>query len=111
MSNSRDEALSDLAALIAGEVASRLRDAAIGEIVDQDSPEARALGPRRYIAAIRCGELPGSRIGRRWVSLRADVRAYIRRSDVVETEPKSRLDVPDTLLESLGVTPRNGVRP
>ena len=66
------------------------------EWVDQDQSP---LGRRRHLDAVRRGDLPASKDGRRVLVRRADVEAYILKKAVMVT-PSDEADV-DTILRDI----------
>jgi hypothetical protein len=85
--------LDELARQIAARVVDQLRATDLPGYVDQSvSP----LGRRRHIAAIRSGNLPGVRIGRRYLARQDDVERFMatdgKRSRAVATTPEHDLD-------------------
>lgn len=65
--------IASLARAIAQYLADALRAGDHEGLVDQASSP---LGSRRHISAIRRGDVPGYRVGRRWLARRDDVEAF-----------------------------------
>ena len=69
--------------------------------VDQTSSP---LGPRRHIALVRSGKLPGTQVGRQYLARSSDVQAYIvNHPTAVVGDPEERQDEVDKLATELGL--------
>jgi hypothetical protein len=95
--------LDELVIELAVRVADKLKLNAPGYFDQTNSP----LGPRHHIAAISSGNLPGLKLGRRYLATAADVDAYVRHSraasgGVVQT------NAIDQLADELGLRKPNG---
>jgi len=79
---------------VADRVADRLLQRLQGTGSDYVDQVTSCLGPRRHIAAIRSGKLPGSQIGRRYIARAADVDAFVRNSpaECIADEPADEVD-------------------
>lgn len=78
-----DKLLDALARRVARVLADELGEQ---EWIDQS---ASPLGSKRHAAAIRSGELPGRKVGRRWLARRSDVEVFMTGAD--NTAPRSRV--------------------
>jgi hypothetical protein len=91
-----EKLLAELYELVLDDLAERIeakQQARARAFVDQ---AASPLGPRRHINAIKSGQLPGNRVGRRYLALAADVDLFIKRSKrprATDVEPADETDV------------------
>lgn len=81
----------DLASIIARLVDARLeaRLAELRPAQDWIDQSASPLGRRAHLAAVRRGELPGRRVGKKVLVRRADLDAYIAERGAVRVEPEA----------------------
>ena len=103
-----DEVLGALLEKLADRLVDRIADRVVQRLqgtgsnyVDQTcSP----LGPRRHIALIRSGKLPGTKAGRLYIARSSDVEAYIgKHPTAVVVEADEPADEVDELAAELGL--------
>jgi hypothetical protein len=83
---------------LADRIATRIQRRDDGLVDQTTSP----LGPRRHINAIKTGELPGKKLGRRYIASVRDVESFARRSESSPRIDHEAIDETDELARELG---------
>jgi hypothetical protein len=101
--------------LIARAIAPAIARAVVDELRASDDEwldqKSSPLGARRHCAAIRSGELPGRRIGRRYLAKRDDVEAYVKQQAKKPRKAKADDDADlDELAREIGLRVVGGGR-
>lgn len=78
----------ELEKLLEAAVARALSKRSPGEAdwLDVHGAGALGIGPRKFRALLRCGAVPGSRVGRKLVAKRADLEAWVQAQPVARAE-------------------------